>query len=124
MTRRKMTHVVELTVTQTIVTERWGCGSSEMALNAVIADHCGAIPFFSDRPTREPGAVVIEKAVAYEHPTELPTLPEHCGANCLKFLTKERRVRLKELVRNQEYNMAAFGAWMVEHDPDWAVTDL
>ncbi len=123
MARGKQVHVVELTVTQTFVTEMKGCDSPEEALNRAIADHCSVIPFFSDRPSKGPGELVVEMANAYDHPMELSKLPEHCGINCFKFLTKKRQRRLREVVRNQEHNMEQIGVWLIENDPDWAIVE-
>ena len=108
---KKRTIVIEVNYSRRIVTERYGpYASPEEALNHVVSEL-----------GRGKGTFVVHEAKAYAHPTELPTLPEHCGANCLRFLTKERRARLKQMLRDREHNMAATEAWLIEHDNDWAI---
>ncbi|KKK76458.1 hypothetical protein LCGC14_2863450 [marine sediment metagenome] len=120
MARGKQVHVVELTVTQTFVTEMKGCDSPEEALNRALADHCLAIPFFSDRPTKDPGELVVNKAAVYDHPAQLM---KQCGGSCLKFLTEEHRAHLHQLVADQEHNMAQIGVWLIENDPEWMIVE-
>lgn len=108
---KKRTIVIEINYSRKITTERYAAyACPEEALNAVLSElNLGE------------GNLVVHEAKAYNHPTELSKLPEHCGINCLHFLTKKRRRQLKEIVRNQEHNMAQVGTYLIENDPEWAI---
>ena len=108
---KKRTIIIEVSYSCKFTTERYAAYSCpEEALNAVL-----------EELNREERNIVVHEVKAYDHPTELPTLPKHCGMNCLRFLTKKRQRQLKEAVRNQEHNMAQIEAYLIENDPDWVV---